>query len=133
MENPEHLALLMRMAIRNGQAIDVLFGVANDFACLVEAGLERCARTGCREPATVQQVDLNVRMCDACAAAAIVRATKNINTDHRDALNLVRTRIANDDCWLDLPDAVRVRRIRDYVLMLKKNDEPDPPRFDQMH
>jgi hypothetical protein len=97
MLTPEELAILVKLVASNTRHVDVLFGVVNDFACLIETQLERCCHTGCREPATVEQSDLKIRMCDACAAAACVRAAKNLTSDAADPLNMMRVAVANDD------------------------------------
>jgi len=134
MASDEEIRALARLTIQNKALIDIVFGVTNDFACLIEPTLERCARTGCKHAATVTQVDTRVKMCDNCAAGCIVRAKHRFKeslqddkTSLQDGITLLRLRAADEETWLDLPDAPRIRRLCQYVDYLKKDDEVSPP------
>lgn len=114
----EQLEALIRLVTNNTHCIDVLFDVANDFACLIELGLERCSNRDCKEPATVEHATYKHKMCDRCAAKAIVK----VQSEYAESL------------WVDVNDAVRIRKLRDYVLALKRNDEPsEEERLDNLH
>ena len=134
MLGPEHLAALLKLVVRNGQSVDVLFGVVNDFACLIESRLERCSHLGCEEPASVRHLGLGLRYCDYHAARIMMKARKNVGRDGDLNMNLLRAQVMDEEAWVDLPDAHRIRRLRDYVLIIKRNDEPDPPENrEEMH
>jgi hypothetical protein len=134
MSAPE-ISLLIRMALKSDREIGSIFGVINDFACLIEEHLERCAGTDCKNPATVRLSTYGVRMCDACAAKSIVKARRNLLISlPDDPINPMRRKVGDDCAWYDLPNAVRIRRLVEYVSMMTKDDEPDPPEhFDQLH
>jgi hypothetical protein len=129
----DHDPIVLRTLIRHSDLINVLIGISTDFAFMIEPTLKRCSSEGCVEPATCKHVDLGVIMCDACAARAIVNASKNINTNPNDELNLIRVRLADDTCWIDLDDAERVRRLRHYVTVLRDNDAHATLDADRLH
>lgn len=128
MASDEDIKALAKIALAQKVQINALFGVCNDFACLIETALQRCEHSRCKDAATVMQVDVKVKMCDYHAAAAMLRARANLlQGDPNDALVLLRARSADEECWVDLPNAVLIRRLGLYVNELRKNDEPEPP------
>ena len=135
MLTPEQYALLLKMTLRHENHIDALFGVVNDFACIIEHSLERCGRNHCKRAATVEQVDFGIKMCDLCAATAMVRARDNIKRNLTDSLAMQSLRVAimSEDSWRDLPNAERIRRLSDYVGIINKNAETAPTDPEELH
>lgn len=132
---PQQYALALKLAVKNSQTIDTILGVVGDFAIFIEEGLQQCEMVKCHNPATVQHQVMDVKMCDACAARDIVIASRGGNgfAEQSEALNDLTAQVANEELWIDLPNAVRIRRLTDYVSLLKKNDEPMPPEnFDEL-
>ena len=127
MADDEGLAVLARLVLRHKALIDVGFGVMNDFARLIEPTLPRCDGHRCKNAATVKHVDTHFKMCDYCAAKAIVLSKRNLTDSLLDAVNLLRLRCADSENWIDLPNATQIRRITEYVFELTKNEEQDPP------
>lgn len=131
MASDEEMKALAKLTLRNKLLVEILFGVSNDFAQLIEPTLKRCEHSKCSCPATVYHVDLKVKMCDYHAAAGLVRARANLTTNDAntltDPLTLLRLRLASEECWIDLPNAVQIRRLHEYVKELQKNDEPESP------
>lgn len=127
MASDEDIKALARLVVNNRSLTSVAFGVLNDFARLIEPTVKRCSITGCKEMATVHHVDLQIDTCDHCAAAAIHRAGKGIGVNPSDSLSFLRLCIADEERWVDLPNAEQIRRLREYVQELRKNDEPVPP------
>lgn len=128
MASDEDIKAMARIVLRHKQLIEVTLGITADLALMFEPTLERCSHRGCKEAATVQQVDVKVKMCDYHAAAAMLRAKANLlEGDPNDALIMLRVRAADEECWVDLPNAVAIRRLQVYVQELRKNDEPLPP------
>lgn len=119
--------VLVRIVLKHQRTIDAVLGAITDHACLIEKGLERCCGNDCAEPATVRHVDLDVRMCDSHCARAIVRAQKVLNEPATGAVAHIRVRLADEGCWIDLEDAPRIRRIKDYVEMVKRDFDAGPP------
>lgn len=108
------LANLETVVLRHEKLISVILGAITDHACLVEHGLMRCDQESCSDPATVHYSN-SIFLCDYHCAMIVV--TQN------DAENQ----------WVDLPDAVRIRRIRDYVDLVKRYDEPEAPAVERLH
>jgi len=131
MASDDETGALVKLTLRNKYLVDILFGVANDFARLIEPNLIRCEHSKCKRPATVIHADLKVKMCDYHAAAGLVKARQSLTTNDAntltDPLTVLRLRLASEECWVDLPNAVQIRRLQEYVQELSKNDEPDPP------
>lgn len=122
MMTPEEIAKLIRTVLRNDNHINILFGIANDFACLIEQALPRCVREGCTAAATVKHRDLDVRFCDRCAARTIVRAKQNIQHQVVDSISHLRENMGDEERWIDLPNAERIRRVCNYVDVLVQDD-----------
>jgi hypothetical protein len=123
----EEIAKMLKLLVNNTRSIDAIFGVINDYACLIEVQLPRCVHIGCDQAATVRHASLKVDMCDAHAAVVITKAIKNVTLDCNDQLDFFRALVANEELWLDMPNAVRIRRLTDYVSMLQRDDERAPP------
>jgi len=126
---------LLKLVGRHEKIIDVLLGALTDHTCLLESRLDRCQSEGCKTAATVIHGDTKFKLCDHHAAAIVVGASHGRLGPNNDAdLMLMRLRLANEDCWNDLPDAVRIRRIQDYVDVVKRNDDESlPAQYDQLH
>ena len=135
METDKLIALLLKAVDRHERMLGLVTNLAvvvADHAQLVERTLERCACTGCTDAVTVRHAFLGLKCCDACAARLIIKASQNITSDANDELNLTRTAVANEGCWIDLPDAAQVRRLQDYLAIVKRDDDPGAPGEDQL-
>ena len=118
---------MMKTLFRHERAIDIMAQILADHACLIDARVTTCSKLGCNEQATVRHVDIDVKMCDVHAAESIVYARKNIKADLNDPFNLVRTRLADEECWVDDAEAVRIRRLKDYVEIIREGTPSDAP------
>lgn len=125
----ETLSALAKLTLRHKALLDIIMHVMNDFALFIEPGLPRCESGSCKEAATVKQVDTHIKLCDHCAARAVMLSKKNVQPGSGDNLNLLRIRCSDVECWLDLPLAAEIRRLQGYVQELTKNDvlTPDDP------
>ena len=123
MSDSEHIKLLLNTAIKHTRELSTAFGVIGDFACLIEEGLPRCFHPGCVNPATIKHPAIGMPMCDECGARTIVNANASLNLP--DDLGVLRDAIktvADEQSWIDLPNATRIRRLVEYVSMLTKDD-----------
>lgn len=127
MASDEEFKALLRATLRHKLMIDILFGVCNDFATMLEPTLLRCEHSRCSAPATVTHVDVKMKMCDYHAAAGIMQARANALKDPTSNLIALRARLADPENWIDLPNADVIRRLDQYVNELRKSNEPEPP------
>lgn len=134
MVNEDKFQALAKLALQNKKLIDVSFEIINDVINMIVPKFERCSASGCKEPATVKHVDLNVCVCDKHAATAIVRAHENIrNCTSADEIDLLRIHLANEELWADMPNATCVRRLKDYIDIINKNNDSDPVSRSELH
>lgn len=119
----DDIVALAKLAVRQANLINLLSLQLADQACLIEPKLERCPKCHV-EPITVEHLLLKVKLCDRCAAESIVKSGRNYvdayiaNPD--DPLNVARASMMNENEWVDLPDAEKVRRLVDYVKIIKE-------------
>jgi hypothetical protein len=126
MASDEEINALIKVTLRQKVELNAAFSVLNDFARFIEPTLERCHLAHCKNAATVKQVDTHIKLCDGCAARAIYLSRQNLD-DTLSGINVLRIRCASTEHWIDLPNAVQIRRLKEYVWELRKNEEPDPP------
>lgn len=121
----DEIAVLAKLAIRQAQIINLLALQLADQACLLVPHLQRCGKCNV-EPVTVEHVHTKVRLCDRCWAELIVNSSRAyINSyvqDPNDPLNDVRTSSTNENDWVNLPDADKIRRMIDYVKIIKESE-----------
>jgi len=117
----EQLRTLLRLALKNGHMLDLVMAVIEDMVHVIVPTFARCQKESCRRAATVIHVDLNVKLCDRHAAGAIVKARADIRPEP-DNLTIVRARLGDEECWIDLPNAERIRRLDEVLIELEKND-----------
>lgn len=131
---PDTLTTLLKTVIKHEQMLSIILGAVTDHACLVEGGLKRCSSAGCKEPVTVKHVVFDVCMCDYHAAWAITTARSLLTDDPADAQNAVRRAVMHEDSWCDVEDAERIRKIRDFVVVVKQREEQLPPQhLEELH
>jgi len=122
----EQLTILIKLVAQHERTISGIGGAISDHACLIEADLERCrSEEGCISAATVVHVDFGLKLCDKHCAKMIVAAMNPWPEERpQDYLSTswARLKLSDEDRWTDLPDAVRIRRIQDYVDIVKRND-----------
>lgn len=119
------IVALAKLAARQAQTIALITLQLADQACVIEPHLPRCGKCN-TDPCTVEHRHLKLKLCDRCAAESIVKAGRNYVDGYianpNDPLNDVRGSLMNENDWLDLPDADKVRRIVDYVRIIKELD-----------
>jgi hypothetical protein len=121
------LAILLKLVSKHERAVVIVESlalVATDHARMLERSLPRCAGVSCPDAATVKHLPSNVKCCDLCAARLVVHAQQG-----GPALDAVM----GESSWFDLPDAVQVRRMQDYLAVMKRGEEePDVPEDNQL-
>jgi len=119
--------LLTKLTLKNDNMIGVLSQGFAEHAALMLQTLERCACNGCKQAATVRHQTLGIHCCDHCAARLITKSRKNAGVDTNVNLNLLRKSVAEEELWIDLPNALGIRRAQDLVTMSSYQNESDVP------
>lgn len=122
------IALILRALRRHEETIDLfprLASVCLDMTRLVEPMLEKCAREGCDDAATVRHITFGVKHCDHCTAMVIVKARQNLGEP--DGFDELRYSLIDEDCWVDVPNAEAIRRMREHLDIARCDEEPDMP------
>lgn len=119
----DDIVALAKVAVRQATLINMLSLQLADQACLLETQLKRCSR--CQLGAvTVEHTYLKIQACDRCAAEVIVKSGRayidGYAADPDDPLNLARMTLMNERDWVDVADADKVRRVVDYVKIIKE-------------
>lgn len=121
----DEIVALAKLAARQAKLIELISLQLADQACLIEPHLPKCSK--CNElPVTVEHRFLHVKVCDRCAAESIVTSGRAYvdgylaNPD--DPLNDVRGSLMNENDWVDVADADKIRRIIDYVKIIKERE-----------
>ncbi len=121
----DDLVAMAKIVARNATLINMISLQLADQACLVAPFLERCGRCEA-EPITVKHRHMGMHACDRCAAEMIVKSGRAfVNAfiiDPQDPLNEARASLMNEDDWVDTDDAVKVRRVMDYVRIIKERE-----------
>lgn len=134
MASDDEIQALAKLALRHKVLIELSFDIIKDLATMLVPHFEKCANGGCNEPATVRQVDLGICVCDGHAARTICRAQEHVRQSVTgDGLDMLRVHLANEELWFDLPDASRIRRLKDYVDAVTRNEEPEPANRTELH
>lgn len=122
MQGEDDITTIARLLAHHAKMINLISLQLGDQACLLAPSLVRCGRCDI-EPITVEHRHMGLQACDRCAAELIVRSGRNYVeaycSDPNDPLNEARSSLMNEDDWLDLPNADKVRRITDYVRIIK--------------
>jgi hypothetical protein len=126
---------LTKLVIKHERSIDLLSLHLAKQACLLYSRLERCVR--CKTPASVEHVYVKIKLCDRCAAEAIVRSGRTfvegyIN-DPNDPFNDVRSSLMNELCWSDIDEADKVRDLIEYVRIIKQFEDERTLSEDRIH
>jgi len=94
---------LAKLIFRQSRLISAISLQLADQACLLKSKLDVCEQ--CKlNTATVEHVTLGSKRCDKCASEAVV-AQKTLLS-----------------AWVDVPDADKIRRVIDYVSLVKELD-----------
>lgn len=127
----EQLTALLRLTLKNRHMLDLVMALLEDMVHVVVGELKSCQKEGCTSSATVKHADLHVDLCDHHAAATIVKMKSQIRRIEHDDLTLVRARLADDDYWIDLPNAERIRRLNEVIHQMEnaEADEFDHARY----
>jgi len=134
MASDDEIQTLAKIALRHKVLLELSFEIIKDVVSMVVPQFEKCTAFSCNEPATVRQVDLGICVCDNHAARAICRAQEHVRKSiNADGLDLLRVHLANEELWVDLPEATRIRRLKDYVDVVNRNDEPEPANRTELH
>ena len=124
----EELVALAKLIARHSTLINLVSLQLADQACALVPCLARCGRCD-SDPITVEHRHTGIQACDRCAAEMIVASGRTYvdayvaNPD--DPLNEARYSLMNEDNWVDLPDAQKIRRIVDYVRIIKQSEAPE--------
>lgn len=122
MVSDDEIRALAKLTLRHKVLLELSFDIIDDLAELMIPQLKTCS-CDCKEPATVRHIDADIIACDAHAAQAIVRARSGLEDP----------RLADEEHWIDVPHARRVRRLKEYVDFLRKNDELVPSARAELH
>lgn len=123
---PEQLLVFARLVVKHDATIQALAQNAADTSVLLEELLKRCSRCEAA-PCTVYNEQLpEYLMCDHCAAELAVKSSKQFTADLEDPVNLLRGSLMREDDWRDLPNADKIRRVMDYVNVLRALDGQQP-------
>jgi hypothetical protein len=134
MASDDEIRALATLALRHKTLIELSFEIIKDIATMVVPQFQKCMTDGCNEPATVRQADMDICVCDGHAARAICRAQEHVRQSvTSDGLDMLRVHLANEELWFDLPNATRIRRLKDYVDAVNRNDEPEPANQTELH
>lgn len=117
--------VLARLVIKHDRLINLLSELGLAHSILLHEGLERCGADGCDRVATVRHRTLNVRRCDACAARLVVRASRQLGG--KGAVADMVASVADAEHWLDVANAIEIRKVQDYVEIARLGIEPQPP------
>ena len=119
----DDIVVLAKIAVRQANLINLISMQLADQACLLLPTLHKCNKCQ-NEPATVEHIDLKIQLCERCAAETIVSSGRSYvdgyiaNPD--DPINDARYSLMNEDHWVDLPDADKIRRLVIYVNVIKE-------------
>ena len=118
----EELVAIAKLVARQSRLINLASLQLADNACFIETLLAHCGKCNSRL-ATVEH-SIGCKLCDRCASETIVRSGRNfvdgyIN-DPKDPLNAARSSLMDENAWVDLPNAERIRRLDDYVRIIKE-------------
>lgn len=118
--------VIVKMLLKHDALANALAQGFTEHAQLLLQMCEKCGR--CRnEASTVRHLTLGLRYCDRCAATIITKAKSRIggNTDLN--LTLMLGHVMDEEAWVDLPNAIGIRRAQDLVTMASYRNEPDVP------
>lgn len=114
---------LLKVATAHQRLLNLMSLQLADQACLIEHHLPKCSRCE-HNIATVEHLTSKVRVCDKCAARVIVASSREYvegcaaNPD--DPINVAKSSLMNENDWVDMPDAEKIRRLMDYVDIIKE-------------
>ena len=119
----DDVVALAKLVVRQSALINLMSLQLSDQACVIRDTIPRCEKCHV-EPSTVKHVHVGLQLCDRCAAESIVKAGRSYVdayiADPDDPLNVARQSLMTESDWVDLPDADKVRRIVDYVKIIKE-------------
>lgn len=126
---------LAALVVKHDRRINATANLLADLSAIITAGSLKC--TLCEEaPATVKHaLSAETMACDACAAREVIGASKRLNEEFvRTPLVVFRgTDAKNDLAWIDLPNAVELRRVVEYVRLIREGFAPQDPPHGRMH
>lgn len=103
--------------------VEIISMFSADFSRLIYDSLPKCNVDGCDKPITVKNEMLNVSMCDHCCARTIYNSMRRMTGSSEDVLEVGREAAVREELWCDIENAPSIRRIIDYVEVIRK-DEP---------
>ena len=115
----EDVKSLAKLAIRQATLISVMSSHLADQACLLASMLKKCQRCY-KRPITVSH-EKNGEACDRCAAEATTDIHDLISPNSEPGLDKLNVAAG----WIDIQDAEKIRRLDDYVSLVKELDN-DP-------
>lgn len=121
----DDVVTLAKLAVRHANLINLISAQLADHACFVKPMLPRCQKCSI-EPITVEHALLNIKACDRCAAEMMVRSSRayvdGYIVDPSDPFNDVRLSLLNENDWVDVDNADKIRRLIDYVEIIEGLD-----------
>ena len=109
---------LVSMVAKHEKTQYVLTFQQSDNSFIVHSMLPKCERCS-SSPCTVKHRYMNVSACDRCCAHMIVKISRS-SVDAAiaypdDALHAARLSLMDENDWVDVENAERIRRIDEYV------------------
>jgi hypothetical protein len=132
MADDKTLATVLRLLLKHDNLVDTLAIATVDHALLLEKTLERCGNDACDRAATVRHLTFDIKRCDHHAARFIVGATLGFEDVLDDGFHPLQRALANESMWIDIPDALQIRRLQDIIAVVRQDNEPEPPADKQL-
>lgn len=123
MSNDSNIKYLARLVTKQAFMIGMALSAIADQACLLEQTLEKCS--DCHtEIVTVEHRFTHVKVCDRCAAERITNALHAILEDKNPDFDLDHQlfTVVNENNWVDVVDADKIRRMIQYTKIAKELD-----------
>jgi hypothetical protein len=115
MAHDDDFDAVVKLIVKHDKLISLLARGVADHACFIAPLITRCCKEGFDQPATVEHRELAYKMCDHCAAETVCKSGRNFTADLNDAVNLARGLLMQEDLWIDMPDADKIRRLVEYI------------------
>lgn len=106
---------LSKLILRQSQLLNLASLYLSDHAVLLQNALKKCENCFI-EPATVEHRKTKIIFCDHCAASHVVSENKFMNMSNQEHS------LSKDQNWIDIDNADKIRRLSDYVKIIKELD-----------
>lgn len=129
MEDKKNYENLIKVVLKHERLIEALAKASHDVTKLMSRMLARCLNPKCGRPATMHhKLHHGNIMCDRCCAEVIVNSKKCIaDTEFMNEIGAeLREKYmcdADETQWEDITDAESIRRIMEYIDIVKSLQE----------